>query len=470
MTPHARRIQPAARPEAREPVARHITPDSRPTDIRRLVAALLSAVIPGLGQAVNGRFRLARWLLIPALVLVPLVIIAIQLFSPVRLAAWAINPAVLQTLLVLNVIVLVWRLIAVAQAFFDGRYPQVPGRLGFAGLVGVTLLVMAPHAYAWQVGSAADEAFARVFQGGTLGDGGEALGPVPGSGERINVLLVGVDATPDRSATLTDTMMVISLDPVGKTASMVSIPRDMVFVPLGNGDDYGPKINSLLGFAERNPEMFPNGPMRALQDAIGALLGIPIHYYARIDFEGFINMVDAVGGVDIRVRKDMEDPSYDGFGTEPKVRGWSIEKGRHRLDGVNALAYARVRKVAGESDFTRAARQQEVLVAMRNRVSSGTTLLFDLPDLLTAVGDTLRTDIPIAALPDLIVTFESVDSDRIARAVIRHPLVRTESTQFGDGLVPELDEIRAMAAELFPEPGELPAGLESPEPSAAPAD
>ena len=153
MTPHARRIQPAARPEARGPVARHTTPDSRPTDIRRLVAALLSAVIPGLGQAVNGRFRLARWLLIPALVLVPLVIIAIQLFSPVRLAAWAINPAVLQTLLVLNVIVLVWRLIAVAQAFFDGRYPQVPGRLGFAGLVGVTLLVMAPHAYAWQVGN-----------------------------------------------------------------------------------------------------------------------------------------------------------------------------------------------------------------------------------------------------------------------------------------------------------------------------
>ena len=129
-----------------------------------------------------------------------------------------------------------------------------------------------------------------------------------------------------------------------------------------------------------------------------------------------------------------------------------------------------MRKAAGESDFTRAARQQEILVAMRSRVSSGTTLLFDLPDLLTAVGDTLRTDIPIAALPDLIVTFESIDSDRIARAVIRHPLVRSESTQFGDGLVPKLDEIRAMAAELFPEPGELPAGVESPEPSAAPAD
>jgi LCP family protein required for cell wall assembly len=468
MTPHARRIQPAARPVAGEPVARRTTPNSRPTDLRRLAAALLSAVIPGLGQAMNGRLRLARWLLIPALVLVPLVIIAMQLFSPVRLAAWAIHPTVLQALLALNLIVLIWRLIAVGQAFFDGRYPAVPGRLGFAGLVVLSILVLAPHAYAWQVGTAADKAFARVFEGGTLGDGGEAVGPVPKSGERINILLVGVDATKNRSATLTDTMMVVSLDPVGKTASMLSIPRDMVMVPLGNGDEYGPKINSLLGFAQRNPEMFPNGPMRALQDAIGALLGIPIHYYARIDFEGFIDMVDAVGGVDILVKKDMADPSYDGYGIGE--RGWSITKGRHRLDGVNALAYARVRKAAGESDFTRAARQQEILVAMRNRVSSGTTLLFDLPDLLTAVGKTLRTDIPVSALPDLIVTFESVDSKRIARAVINHPLVRSENTRYGAGLVPDLEAIRAMAGELFTEPGELPVGVKAPKPSASPAE
>ena len=124
MTPHARRIQPAARPEAREPVARRITPDLRPTDIRRLVAALLSAVIPGLGQAVNGRFRLARWLLIPALILGS----AGDHRDPAVLAgpprAWAINPAVLQTLLVLNVVVLAWRLIAVAQASSTGATPR----------------------------------------------------------------------------------------------------------------------------------------------------------------------------------------------------------------------------------------------------------------------------------------------------------------------------------------------------------
>jgi LCP family protein required for cell wall assembly len=463
MTPHARRIEPAPRPAAREPAARRTVPESRPTDIRRLVAGTLSAAIPGAGQLLNRRFRLARWLGLPAVALAALVVLAMQLFSTTRLAAWAINPTILQVLLLLNVVVLAWRLVAVGQAYFDGRYPAVPGRLGFVGLVVLLIVVLAPHAYAWQVGSAAGSAFGRIFEGGTVGDGETAGGPLPGPGERINILVVGVDTTPDRSATLTDTMMVVSFDPIGKTVSMLSIPRDMVFVPLGNGDDFGPKLNSLLGYVERNPDEFEQGPMRTLQDAIGALLGIPIHYYARMDFVGFVAMIDAVGGVDIDVAKDIDDPGYDGYGLDR--RGWSITAGRHRLDGVNALAYARVRKAAGESDFTRAARQQEILVALRERVSSGTTLLFDLPDLLDAVGDTLRTDVPISALPDLVVTFEEVDRGDFVRAVIRHPLVRTESTRFGDGLVPDLAAIRAVAAELFSPPGTPPAGWPTPKPT-----
>jgi LCP family protein required for cell wall assembly len=436
-------------------------------DLRRLAAGTLSAIVPGAGQAVNRRFRLARWLGLPAVTLAVLAVLTLQLIPLTRLAAWAVNPVVLQALLVLNAVVLVWRLVAVGQAFFDGRYPAVPGRLGFGGLVVLMIVVLAPHAYAWQVGSAAGGAFERVFQGGSLGDGGEPEGPVPGPGERINILVVGVDATEDRSATLTDTMMVVSLDPIGKTVSMLSVPRDLVFVPLGNGDDYGPKLNSLLGFVERNPDDFARSPMRTLQDAIGALLGIPIHYYARMDFVGFIAMVDAVGGVDVDVTRAIDDPTYDGFGLDG--RGWSISPGRHRLDGVNALAYARIRKAPGESDFTRAARQQEIIVALRERVSSGTTLLFDLPDLLDAVGDTLRTDIPIAALPDLVVTFEDVDRGDFVRAVIRHPLVRTERTPYGDGLVPDLAAIRAMAAALFSAPGTPPAGWPSPAPSERPA-
>ena len=141
-------------------------------------------------------------------------------------------------------------------------------------------------------------------------------------------------------------MIVASLDPVGDTVSIVSIPRDLVNVPLGDGDVFGPKLNSLMSYADRHPEDFPNGGMRALQDAIGALLGIQIHYYAQVDFGGFIAMVDAVGGVDVNVKKGFEDPNYDGYGFDQ--RGFSINAGQHHLNGIEALAYARVRKAGRE--------------------------------------------------------------------------------------------------------------------------
>jgi hypothetical protein len=91
-----------------------------------------------------------------------------------------------------------------------------------------------------------------------------------------------------------------------------------------------------------------------------------------------------------------------------------------------------------------------------------------MPDLLDAVGGTLRTDIPISALPDLVVAMEGVDRRDIVRAVIRHPLVTSQDTQFGNGLVPDVEAIRVMAAELFPAPGTKPVGWPPPEPSASP--
>jgi LCP family protein required for cell wall assembly len=428
-------------------------PDTRPSDLRRLAAALLSAVLPGGGQLLNRRFVPARWLIVPSLLLIAVAWLVVQLQSPARLAAWAISPTILQALLILNVLVLGWRLVAVGHAFFDGRYPPVPGRLGFAGLVVLMIAVLAPHAYAWQVGSTAGAAFARIFEGGTIGGGDAADGPLPGAGERINILIVGIDKTPRRPATLTDTMIVASLDPVGKSISMVSIPRDMVNVPLGNGNDYGPKLNSLYGYAGRNPDEFPKGPRRTLEDAVGALLGIPIHYYARMNFVGFIAMVDAVGGVDVNVKRAFDAPTY---GIAGRPRGWAVTKGRHHFDGVDALAYARIRKADGESDFTRAARQQDIIVALRDRATSGSSLLFDLPELIDAVGDAARTDIPISLLPELAVTIDEVARRDIVQVVIRRPLVKAERTRYGDSQVPRLNAILEMARGLFSDPGTPP--------------
>jgi LCP family protein required for cell wall assembly len=442
--------------------ARRARPDTRTSDQRRLLAAALSAIFPGLGQAFNGRRRAALVFGVPSLVLVVTAWLLVQLNSPTMLLARAIVPSTLQALLIFNGILLGWRLLAVVEAFADRRYPTRPGRLAGVGLIVVVVVAVGlPHLVAHAYGSTAFSTFERVFAGaagdatgGPNDDPGSTAGPTPGPGERINVLLMGIDSGPNRTQALTDSLIVVSLDPVGRTVTMLSIPRDLVDVPLGNGDTYGPKINSLLGYANRHEKAFPNGGTRALEDAIGALLGIPIHYYAKVDLGGFVRIVNAVGGVDVTVERPLRDPNYGGFGVGP---GWSIEPGRHHLDGANALAYSRIRKSPGESDFTRAARQQEVLVAIRDSAVAS-NLLLSLPGLLAAVGDSVRTDVPADRLPELAAFAEEIGAKQTTRAVMTSPMVKSGGPNhpYGSVVVPVPKRIAQMVAAIFPPPGTPP--------------
>jgi polyisoprenyl-teichoic acid--peptidoglycan teichoic acid transferase len=438
-------------------------PASGPIDRRRLFAAGLSALLPGLGQAFNRRRRLTLLFLVPSLIIGVILALAWATQTPTRIAAWAVAPAILGALLGLNALILGWRLLAVGQAFLDTRRHGPTGRLGIIGIVVIAALVVIPHVAVYSYGTAFGAAFSRIFQTPSLAAEGEPPPAGPGPGERLNVLVVGVDAAPGRTSVLTDTMMVVSFDPVGKTASMVSLPRDLVNVPLGGGDDYGPKLNSLMSYADRHPKDFPKGGLKTLQGAVGELLGIPIHYYATMEFEGFIDMVDAVGGVDIDVPKAIEDPGYDGFGAGE--RGWSITAGEHHLDGVNALAFARSRKSLGESDFTRAGRQQQIIVALKDAATDGGSVFWELPGLIGAVGDSIRTDLPIERLPQLAAAIDEMGKGGITRAVIRHPLVRSVDTRYGSSLQPDVPAIRAVAGRLFPATGTPPEPWPSPKPS-----
>lgn len=430
-------------------------------------------MIPGLGQLYNRRPRLGAIFLIPSLIFLILGVMLIQLQAPARLAAWVISPQVLGMLLMLDLVTMVWRLIAVGQAFLDTGRTGPAGRLGVIGIVIIAILVAVPHVAAYRYGTALGDTFGRIFTGEVLGaqDAKRPVtGPVPKDGERINVLLVGVDALRNRTENLTDTVMVASLDPVGHTVSMLSLPRDLIDTPLGTGDVYGPKLNSLMAYADARPKEFPNGGMRALEDAVGALLEIPIHYYARLDFGGFIKMVDAVGGVDIVAPRGFDDPTYDGYGFAKRGygSGYSITAGQHHLDGINALAYARSRKALGESDFTRQARQQQILIALRDQATRGGSLLFQLPVLLDAVGETIRSDIPVDRLPELAAIMEEVGRDDVTSVVIRSPLVHPGNTRYGSSQAPDMAKIRAMAAALFTDPGTAPSPWPTPKPTKAP--
>lgn len=442
--------------------ARRIQPDAGPTDRRRIVAAVLSSILPGLGQLINGRGSLGRKLLAPVAVVAAIVLVLLQLTSPTRLAASLISPTAMTLLLIANVAFLVLRLFAMLHAFFDRRYPARTGRGGLITIAVLSLAIGIPHLVAHVYGSTARDTFAAIFETDSA-----VPDPGPGAGERINVLIVGIDKVPGRVATLTDSMMVASVDPVGNTVSMLSIPRDLVRVPLGNGDVFAPKLNSLLAYADRNADKFPQGGQRALQDAVGALLGIPIHYYAQMDFIGFAEMIDAVGGIDIDVDHGFSDPNYDGYGLPG--RGWSVEAGPNHFSGYEALAYARVRKAVGESDYTRAARQQEILIALRDRLTQAGSLLFGLPGLLDAMATYVRTDLPSARLPELAAIADEMDRRAIARAVLRPPLIKAgvKDPTYGTVQVPNIEEIRAMAAALFSEPGIPPTPWPTPKPGAS---
>lgn len=455
--------RPASRPASHRETgtlrqATKIRPDTGPTDRRRILAAVLSALIPGLGQAYNRRTRLALGLFIPFAIVAAVALLAIWAVPAPRLLASAIVPRNLDLLLGLNLVILAWRLIALGQAFFDTRFELRSGGLGLVGLAVVILVTIAPHVGAQYVGGLARSTFAEVFDGDVLAAHSDARPDrVPGQNERLNVLLVGIDAAADRDHALTDSLIVVSLDPVGRSVSLASLPRDLVNVPLGDGRTYAPKLNSLLSYATAHPADFPAGGMRTLENAAGALLGIPIHYYATVDLAGFSKMVDAVGGVDVDVKTRLEDPKYRGFGITGR-KGVTFEVGPQHLDGTHALAYARIRRSEGQTDFTRQARQQEILMALRAKIVKGDALL-SLPSLLEAVGKTVATDLPPERLPDLAVLADEIPTKRIVRVVVQYPLIhpaKPGQNKYGAVQLPDLDRILAMATGLFSAPGTPP--------------
>ncbi len=452
-----------------------------PDDLRRIIATGASAAIPGLGQLINGRTRLARWFAIPAILLLAVGAVLLATNSPTRLFASLISPTAMGLLLVLNGVILVWRLASVAQAFFDGRYSPRSGRMGAAGLAIILVAVVVPHGIANAWGAGAQAAFSNVFAASRpTGPGGLVASSSggPGSNDRVNILLVGVDSFPGRTEELTDSMMVISIDPIGRTVSMISLPRDIVSVPLGDGNVFGPKINSLMSYANRNRSQFPNGGMRTLEVALGTMLGIPIHYYARIDFIGFVKLIDSVGGLDINVTRAFYDPVYDGLGVNPaNVQGWGVKVGPHHFNGYEALAYARSRYAIGESDFTRAARQQEIIIALRNKLMSAGSLLGNVPSMLAALGDLVTTDLPTGRLPDLAAIADELGPNSIYRMVLGHPLVTPgNDPTLGSVQIPDLAAIRTVVKGIVPPPGvtpvawptAIPAAGASPGSSAAP--
>jgi len=430
---------------------------------------------------VAGRRRRAALFGVPAIATSIVVVGGLVFIPTARLIAIALDPATVAVLFLLQTLLLAWRAAASGSSLVDGRFPRL-GRRDALPIAILAVVLIAPQAFAAYATEVAREATDQIIPIDPTTAGAwdpsasasavpdpEVILPseVPGSPSitpsaspspavpRQNVLLVGVDAGIGRNTYLTDTMIVASLDPVTQTVSMISIPRDMVDVPLPDRRKFSGKINSLVSFARHHQATFPgsNGDgYDVLMGALGTLLGLRIDHYASVNLGGFVAVVDTLGGIDVDVAEGFCDPTYDEYGF---THGFGITAGRHHLNGQQALGYARIRKAAGESDFTRAARQQEILSGIRDRVKAG-GFLNDPIGLIKALSDTVQTNIPRRSSRISPTWPPGSVGSKTYGAVITHPLVRGDFDSRGSIQVPDVAAIRTLLAALFPATGTLP--------------
>ena len=440
-------------------------PGSARAERRAVLAAFLSFLVPGLGQAYNGQRSLAWVLVTPVLLLVAGVVLVLVAVGAGGILSRLLDIRVLIGLVVLDLALLGWRVLAIAQA--HGRRSPLASRGWTTWLTGGLLVAtlamhLLPGYYAWKT----IDTVTAVALGGTGGGGlVEGIGRIPGRieisepstqpdvrhGERVNILLVGVDAGPGRAHALTDTMLVVSLDTDSGRPAMISLPRDLYGVPLPDGRTYNAKLNGLMQFASARPQEFPRGGVETLKATIGGLLGVDIHYFAAINLLGFMEAIDAVGGVEVTVERTINDPLYnDEFGQRV---GFYLAPGTYLMDGELALAFVRSRKGVGDNDFVRADRQQQLLQALRDKLTAG-NLVLALPGLLDAVASTVATDVPSARLPELAQAIQDADMSTLNRVVLQPPEHMRADPYSAAGyiLIPDLDAIRAVGAELLGEP------------------
>lgn len=262
--------------------------------------------------------------------------------------------------------------------------------------------------------------------------------------ERTNVLVMGIDRRPGEAfISRTDTMMLMSLDPTSDTASILSIPRDLYVVIPGHGRD---RINTafVYGSAGNNPA----GGAQLSMQTVEYNLGVPVDHYVLVDFGAVTRGVDAIGGIDVNVPYAINDPTFPdmNYGFDPLF----IPAGLHHFDGQTALKYARTRHQ--DNDFYRAQRQQQVLLAVRNKVLGlgFLEMVRQAPTLYEQLNAGIRTDLSLDEIIKLATASVDIPSENIRNQVLDQNFVTSYRTPNGASvLVPINEQIAPLIQELF---------------------
>jgi LCP family protein required for cell wall assembly len=295
------------------------------------------------------------------------------------------------------------------------------------------------------------------------------LPPIVGE-NRVNVLLLGGDAGADRWSLRTDSMVLVSIDPITGDTAMISVPRNLTRLPFPAGTPLATRYPR--GFTDLANAVYPiidlhrelaggreDAGAQAIKQGIAQLLGMPVHYYVLVDMAGFVDVIDALGGIQLDVRKRVPTPGNPP-GSKHPVPPY-IEVGMQQMDGTLALAYARSR--TADSDYQRMERQRCVLAGIA-ATATPRTVATGITDLMAAFGSAVRTDIPRERLPEIAALIERFSAAGGLTAVrtlhLAPPLVNPRSWNAVKVRTLVSDIVVARASTAVPPP---------PDPVAAPA-
>jgi LCP family protein required for cell wall assembly len=465
------------------------------------VAAFLSLLFPGLGHAYAGTYQRAlAFAAVPVLLLALLAGIVLRV-DLAQLGGFAILPGVLPGIFVLNLVALAYRLVAMVDAWRvtaylnsfgeSGGRPERPGAalgsLSVAGLLAAILVMAGGHVAVARYDLLAMNVVDCIFDPNSDCPAGSATPSPSGSEEpldseepeptvslppegsavpdittppwngteRLNILLIGADE--QGGGHNTDTLIVLSVDPVSRQVALFSLPRDTVDVPLppGNprrliGPVYRGKINSFFVRVRDRADIFPGTDKtrgyNGLKAILGELYGLDIKYFVEVNFDGFTKIIDALGGITINVQVPLADDHYPG--EHGMLRRVFVAAGVQRMSGAQALIYARSRH--STDDYERGQRQQRVLLSLRQSVDIG-SILPRINELAAAVSQAVRTDIPRELVPRLLSLAQSVDA-RSLRSYVFAPLrygSEHVEPERGFVIIPNVARIRAAVREAF---------------------
>ena len=414
-------------------------PDARlPEVMRRRAWWLLglNILIPGSAQVLAGNRRLGRVGLAATLAFwaIVMVLLLLALFARavfVTVATNAIFLVVLQALIVAYVSL--WILLTADTLRLVRLVRLRRGARAAVALTAVGLLVLlgGGGAYAFTIAGTTRSAVGEIFAGSQIEP------PIDG---RYNIMMLGVDSGPDRDGTRPDSISVVSIDATTGEAVIFGLPRELEYVPFTDGspmaalypNGYGADgcevgvcyLNSISTEVEiDHPDLYPDAAaaastpgIEATRDAVEGALGLTIQYYVQIDMQGFIELIDALGGITIDSSGTYPiNGDLDEDGNMVLVEGW-IEPGVQVMNGYTALWYARSRYTS--SDYDRMQRQREVQEAILRQFDPA-TVLSKFEGIAAAGTTAVHTDIPqvmLGLLADLAVKsreFELVSVDMV---------------------------------------------------------